>query len=135
MDTQQYLDMVRKNGLLLEIVPKDLRSEEICLQAVKENGRALKYVINQTDAICITAVKHDFRALEYVYEQTEEICRAAQNKKMQVYRLVRNTQLRGELRAEYIEYQRQFINSMRVKGTLSPNILDILEANLESYSC
>ena len=40
--------------------------EEICLAAVKQNGRALEFVKNQTPEICFVAMKQDGRALEFV---------------------------------------------------------------------
>ena len=44
------------------------------LEAVKQNGYALRFVINQTPEICLEAVKNDGYSLEYVINQTQEIC-------------------------------------------------------------
>ncbi len=41
-------------------------NEAECLAAVKQDGRALKHVKNQTEAICMAAVNQDGWALEYV---------------------------------------------------------------------
>ena len=38
------------------------------LEAVKQNGYALRYVKDQTEAICLEAVKNDGDALQYVLE-------------------------------------------------------------------
>jgi hypothetical protein len=38
----------------------------MCLEAVKEDGMALKYVWNQTVEICIAAIKQNLRARRYV---------------------------------------------------------------------
>jgi len=46
---------------------KNLSGKE-ALEAVKENGYALQYVINQTPEICLEAVKEDGNALRYVKE-------------------------------------------------------------------
>jgi len=35
---------------------------------------SLKYINNQTDEICLEAVKNDGRALQFVQNQTDEIC-------------------------------------------------------------
>ena len=58
------LEAVKRNGFALQFVMD--QTEEICLEAVKQNGLALKYVQNQTEAICIEAVKEDGDALWYV---------------------------------------------------------------------
>jgi hypothetical protein len=39
------------------------------LEAVKENGCALQYVQNQTDAICLEAVKQTGYAVKFVQDQ------------------------------------------------------------------
>ncbi len=53
---------------------EDWNDFEYCLEAVKQNGHALEYVINQTPVICLAAVKRDGLALRWVKEQTFEIC-------------------------------------------------------------
>ena len=50
------------------------QTREMCLIAVRKDGRELEYVIEQSEEICLEAVKENCRALEYVKEQTEEIC-------------------------------------------------------------
>jgi len=57
------------------------------LAAVKQNGYALQYVKDQTEAICLEAVKQNGLTLKYVKDQTEEICLAAvkQNKDATIY--------------------------------------------------
>ena len=39
---------------------------ELCLEAVKRNGYALRYVKEQTPELCLEAVKEDGDALRYV---------------------------------------------------------------------
>ena len=58
---------------------KDYSEEEI-LEAVKQNGLALQFVKNQTEAICLAAVKEYGYALNYIKKQTEEICYEAVKK-------------------------------------------------------
>ena len=41
-----------------------------CLEQVKQNGLALRYIHNQTEEICIEAVKQNGDALIYVQKQT-----------------------------------------------------------------
>ena len=49
-------------------------SEEEAIEAVKEDGDALRYVKDQTEAVCIEAVKRNGDALRYVKDQTEAVC-------------------------------------------------------------
>lgn len=77
IEDKQYEAAVKLDGLSLEYVNEDEQTEEICILAVKQNGLALDYVINQTEDICIAAVRQNGLALEYVKDQTENICIAA----------------------------------------------------------
>lgn len=71
---------VETDSNVLAIIPVELRTEEICMIAVKNSGNTLKFVIQQTDAICIAAVEQNGNALFYVKNQTPEICiRAVKN--------------------------------------------------------
>ena len=45
-----------------------------CLKAVEQDGYALRYVKEQTEAVCLKAVEQDGYALQYVKEQTEAVC-------------------------------------------------------------
>lgn len=40
------LNLVREDGLLLQIINTELQTSEICLEAIKENSVALQYVEN-----------------------------------------------------------------------------------------
>ena len=51
--------------------------EAYCLVAVKQDGRTLQYVREQTLEICLVAVKQNGHILQYVREQTLEIILAA----------------------------------------------------------
>ena len=44
----------------------DEQTVEICLEAVKRDGRTLKYIKNQTLEICREAVKNDSVAKNYI---------------------------------------------------------------------
>ena len=46
-------------------IKKNLSSDK-AMEAVKQNGYALQYVKNQTEAICLEAIKQDGYALRYV---------------------------------------------------------------------
>ena len=43
-------------------------SEKEAIEAVKQNGYALRYVKDQTEPVCLEAVKQDWDALQYVWE-------------------------------------------------------------------
>jgi hypothetical protein len=42
------------------------QTEAVCLEAVKNDGYALRYVKDQTEAVCLEAVKRNGDALRYV---------------------------------------------------------------------
>ena len=48
--------------------------EKYCLEAVKQDGYALRYVKEQSEAVCLEAVKQDGYALQYVKEPSEAVC-------------------------------------------------------------
>lgn len=55
------------------------RTPEVHMELVQTNGFYLKYIarLHMTPEICLAAVQNEPRALRYVEEQTEEICMAA----------------------------------------------------------
>ncbi len=69
------MQAVKQNGYALEFVKN--QTDELCMQAVKQNGCSLKYVKNQTDELCIEAVKQNGYSLIFVKNQTNEICMEA----------------------------------------------------------
>jgi hypothetical protein len=80
-DAQVWIekDKFKADRLILsdrvKIADLDIWADETyCLRAVQQNGRALQYVKNQTDAINLEAVKQCPYALEYVNNQTNDIC-------------------------------------------------------------
>ena len=73
------LKAVKQDGNALRFVAN--QTEAICLEAVKRNGNTLCYVANQTEAICLEAVKQNGDALRYVANQTEAICLEAVKQK------------------------------------------------------
>ena len=51
----------------------DWTNKKECLEAIKKNGLAVRYVKKQTPEICLEAVKQTGYAIKYVKEQTPEI--------------------------------------------------------------
>jgi Domain of unknown function (DUF4116) len=66
------MEAVKQNGYALEYVRR--QTVDICIEAVKQNGLALQYVKNRTRTICIEAVKQNGGALLFVKNRTEAIC-------------------------------------------------------------
>ncbi|MDW0076976.1 DUF4116 domain-containing protein [Clostridioides difficile] len=64
---EMCLEAVRQNGLALHFV-KD-QTEKICIEAVRQDGLAIQFVENQTDEICIEALKQDKLAIRYIKEK------------------------------------------------------------------
>jgi hypothetical protein len=79
----------RHNSLLLQYVPYDLRTFEICKLAVTYYGDALQYVssgrmtLKEYSEICMIAVEKNGRPLQYIYDirmtsiEYSEICKIA----------------------------------------------------------
>jgi DNA gyrase subunit A len=75
------LEAIKLEGWALKYVPAQLKTAELCLEAVKQNGKALEYVPNELKILelCLEAVKQNGWAIEYVPEKlkTVELCRVA----------------------------------------------------------
>ena len=68
---------------VLPLIPKNKRTEKICMASVRENGRNLEFVPRslQTESICLTAVKNHGPSIQCVSTRilSESICFAAVN--------------------------------------------------------
>ena len=63
------LAAVRKEGFsMLLVMPESLKTTEICLAAVQDNGLALEFVSEElkTVEMCLAAVKNNAKALQFV---------------------------------------------------------------------
>ena len=85
-----YLEKVQKNRMTLRLVWSEYRTPELCMEAVKRDGRALEYVENQTPEICLAAIKEYSFALKWVKNQTPEICLAAVKQNGNALKYVKN---------------------------------------------
>ena len=74
---EQIINLIKKDGLFLNLVKQEELTEELCKLAVKQNYYALAYVKNQTEEMCKWAVQQNGYALQDVKNQTEEICKLA----------------------------------------------------------
>ncbi|WP_024470182.1 DUF4116 domain-containing protein [Treponema pedis] len=58
-------ESVKQNGLALLYIPNKNKTEEVCLEAVKQNWSALKFA-KQTPKVCLEAVKQNIQAAKYI---------------------------------------------------------------------
>lgn len=86
----KYLEMVQKDGLALKSIPLEYQTEELCMEAVKQNEVALAFIENQTPEMCLESVKKNGFTLKFVKNQTEEICMAAIKNTLDALRFVKN---------------------------------------------
>jgi len=72
------LEAVRQDGAALQYVPRQLITQEMYKGAVKTFGAALQYIQKElkTEEVCLEAVKQNGYALQYVPREliTEEVC-------------------------------------------------------------
>ncbi len=72
---ESCMEAVKQNGYAVKYV--HTQTQELCMEAIKQNGYVLRYVRNQTQELCMEAVKQNGCALQYVHNQTPEICMEA----------------------------------------------------------
>ena len=71
---------VKKDGLSIQFVfPKSLRTNDICLEAVKQNPESIKYIENPSLEVCLEAVRRRPTVLCFIHNQTQKICLEAMN--------------------------------------------------------
>jgi len=107
----------------------DNQTEEICLNAVRENGYDLQYVKYQTMEICMAAVQQNGLVLCYVKQQTPEICIEAIRQNKKAIRYVHDdidfsVNFNGKLilqRVKVMMYY-DFINNKKSVEQYNPNI-------------
>ena len=71
---------VGNNGLVLKHIPKLLQNFEICKEAVQQNGLAFQYVcdhIGKSNVIRTSAVRQNGWALKYMLEPSKLVCDSA----------------------------------------------------------
>jgi len=70
-----------ETGFAMQHLPDELKTEELCLAAVQQNGKTLEFVPGalKTEALCLIAVQQDGVAIQFVPSEliTEELCIAA----------------------------------------------------------
>lgn len=84
---EMCLEAVKQNGWALRFIHD--RTPTIYLEAVKENGCVLHLIRHQTYDICLAAVKENGWALQFVQEQTPDLCLQAVKQNGQALKYVR----------------------------------------------
>ena len=74
LSDKEKMERIKHNGYDLRYVNANNRTEEMCLEAVRNNGCALAYIQNPTEEMCLEAVRNNGYALQYINNQTEEMC-------------------------------------------------------------
>lgn len=52
---KNWLDAVKRDGMILKDIPEEEQAEEICIAAIEQNIQAFSYVKKQTVNICLEA--------------------------------------------------------------------------------
>ena len=71
LKTMDCMQIVKDDGLALEYMDQ---TPELCMAAVKQNGRAIQFVENKTFDLWIEALQQNGRALEYMEGPTQYFC-------------------------------------------------------------
>jgi hypothetical protein len=79
LDINIFLEVVKKNGRLLNYIPNKYYNYNIYLEAIKSDSYALEHINDQTYELCLLAVSKCGTVLKFVKEQTYDICLAAIN--------------------------------------------------------
>jgi len=68
---EAQLEAVKQNGFAIKYIHNP--SEEVQLKAVKECGGAIEYIHNPSEAVQLEAVKQDGYAIQYIHNPSEEV--------------------------------------------------------------
>lgn len=105
--TYELVDIaIDYDGTLIQYIPANsdgeiVRTEEMCLRAVEQNGLALQYIDDQSLIMCLAAVKQNGLALKYCKYKPNYICeKALENNGLALY---------------YIEYQDHSLCTLAIK--------------------
>lgn len=72
------MEAISRNPWTLQYVPGEVNNyETLCMKAIEQKGKCLKFVKKQTREMCLKAVSSFGGSLSYVKEQDVEICREA----------------------------------------------------------
>ena len=72
----QWIQALSDNGMLIRYY-KGIKSEEICLTAVQNNGYAIQFIKDQQEKVVIAALRQNVRCIKYVNINSMKIAREA----------------------------------------------------------
>ncbi len=119
------MEAVKKYGWALRLIEN--QTPELCIASVKRNPSTLQFVKNQTPEICMTAVKQKGWALELVKNQTPEICLEAikQNEKASKF-------IKEELKQDVLNKYQQYLESQKKQSSIDKKSL-FIDKNKSTY--
>ena len=82
------LEAVKQNGFAIKYIDKP--TEEICLEAVKKNGFAIKYIDKLTEEMCMQSIKQNGTSIKYIKNTTEEMCLEAVKRDGRAIQYIKN---------------------------------------------
>jgi len=78
MQTEDTLmDYVWDDGLALEYIENQNQTPDLCFAAIRQNGRAIRFVHMPTEAMLEEAVRQNGWALKYITDQSPSLCMLA----------------------------------------------------------
>ena len=119
------MEAVKKYGWALRLIEN--QTPELCIASVKRNPSTLQFVKNQTPEICMTAVKQKGWALELVKNQTPEICLEAikQNEKASKF-------IKEELKQDVLNKYQQYLTLQNKESSNDKKSL-FIDKNKSTY--
>ncbi len=122
-DIQKYI--INKNGLLLEFIEN--QTEELCIDAIKNNIYSFKYIKNKTNTINKTILNIDGNMIQYIFNQTKELCNIAINQNINSFKFIKNKTYelnkqilnKNGLLLEFIENQTEELCFIAIKNNIN----------------
>lgn len=63
---KQYLRFVEYNGKCLQYIPNEHHTDELCMVAIKQNPKSLKFIEDQSEKLCIYAIQQSLWKMPYM---------------------------------------------------------------------
>ena len=120
-----FLEAVKSNGIALQFIKDEYKTEQICLEAVKSNGMALQFIKDEhrTEQIYLEAVRSNGMALQFIKDEykTEQVCLEAVKSNIMAFKYVKDEYLNEQICLEAIKTDSmslQFINNDQIHEKL-----------------
>lgn len=66
---EKIINMLKRDGLYIQTISSEDQTQEIKLNAVKQNGYALKFIKEQNFEVCLEAVKTNALSFQFVKKE------------------------------------------------------------------